>query len=81
MKGLLVPPKEWWPSYSSPSQQVFEYRYNVTPFPPLSTRGASFAARLLDSWGASLIGQISAMPLFLATPSVDQGTNQGSYPI
>jgi hypothetical protein len=64
MKGLLVPAKEWWPSYSSPSQQVFEYRYNVTPFPPLSTRGASFAARLLDSWGASLIGQISAMPLF-----------------
>ena len=64
MKGLVVPAREWWPSYSSPSQPAFEFRYSVTPIRPLSTRGASFTGGVLNSWGASLIGQVVAMPLF-----------------
>lgn len=63
MKGLIVPAKEWWPSYSSPSQLVFEYRYSVTSIAPISMRFASVARTWLDTWGASRLGQIAAMPI------------------
>lgn len=64
VKGLLIPAFEWWPSYSSPAATAFDAHWNIDMPRPPSTRLATMAAQLLNTWGGSLIGIVLAMPFF-----------------
>lgn len=67
VRGLLIPAKEWWPAYSSPSQNVFEFRYGTTPISSKSERLSRLASQVLDAWGGSRIGILFAMPMIWLT--------------
>lgn len=63
VKGLVIPARDWWPTYKSTSQETmlkfFGKRIEAQPFKHFSERVAS----IFDGWGGSSIGLYLSMPL------------------
>lgn len=63
VRGLVIPARDWWPTYESTSQETmlkfFGNRIKAPPFKSLSERIAS----VFDGWGGSSIGLYLSMPL------------------